>query len=144
MLGVGAPALVGSLVGQTAPLASESVSWLELVPAAYAQEQDMRVRLVFVQNDPDVPLESLWVRADGKTVGTSIQENVMHVKLPGSTKRLTISPPGSAKGLTLTRETLHRSEGIVELKITDNKFWKQFFQTLNNPDVAQYRIELAK
>ncbi|MBI3005292.1 MAG: hypothetical protein HYY49_07725 [Ignavibacteriales bacterium] len=145
VLGIGAPALIGSLVGQAGTALASADVRFDVVSVLYAQPADASktVRIVVRENESPHKISALFIRADENAVLFTTTGDTISVAVPGKTKSLIVRLSEADKGLELPMSGLS-PEGTFDIRVTKNKFWKDFFQTLGNAKSPEYRIERAK
>ena len=148
VLGAGAPAILATLTAQAVVPNIQSLVLpisASIMSSAFAQSAgEMTVRIVVTKNESPYALNSLWIRADSKTISVySIQGDTLLVSIPKSTNELRFDFPDQNSGLAVPISETFKTN-VMRISITNNKQTKDFWETFGNKRLSQYKIELLQ
>ncbi len=148
VLGAGAPAILATLTAQAvAPNTQAFFIPFEasIVSTAFAQggEGEKTIRVVVVKNESGYRLNSLWIRADSKTISDyMIQGDTLVASIPQSARELSFDLPDQVLGLVVPVSKFANTN-LGRISIVNNKQTRDFWETFGNKRIAQYKIELT-
>ena len=149
VLGAGAPAILATLTANIVnPNHSGAISMLDISFVASAQAQTSNpkdtIKFVIRNNASPYRLNSLWIRADSKTIEQYQQSgDTLTVQIPQNAKELCLDLPAEGTSFVLPASEIPKSKHI-DLGITADKNTRDFWKVFGNVNLPKYKIETVE
>lgn len=147
VLGAGAPAILATLTAQA--VAPNTQAFFapfgeSIVSSALAQSTGEKlIRIVVVKNESPYALNSLWIRADSKTISSyAIHGDTLVVPIPQSATELRFDLPDQGSWMSAAVSDLSRANPS-RISIVNNKQTRDFWETFGNKRISQFAIVLT-